>query len=142
MLEFALHDRLKADTLPIADLRLSKLLLMNDSQYPWVVLVPRVVDVSEIIDLSESQRNELMSEVALVSRILKDITRCDKLNVAALGNITPQLHVHVVARFKGDAAWPNPVFGKFPPQAYDPSAAKTLITRLQHTLRPSAVATA
>jgi diadenosine tetraphosphate (Ap4A) HIT family hydrolase len=107
---WSLHPQLQADTVPVCDLALSRLLAMNDANFPWLILVPRRVGVSEIIDLGDEQA-VLMDELALVSRALKDETRCDKLNVAAIGNLVPQLHIHIVARRKDDAAWPKPVWG-------------------------------
>src|SRR4029077_2940595 len=103
--DWSLHPQLATDTMPVCDLALSRLLAMNDANFPWLILVPRRAGVSEIIDLGAEQ-SVLMDEISLVSRALKDATRCDKLNVAAIGNVVPQLHVHVVARCKDDAAWP------------------------------------
>jgi diadenosine tetraphosphate (Ap4A) HIT family hydrolase len=107
---WSLHPQLAADTAPVGDLALSRLLAMNDADFPWLILVPRRVGVSEIIDLGAAQ-STLMDEIALVSRALKDETGCDKLNVAAIGNMVPQLHVHIVARRKDDPLWPKPVWG-------------------------------
>lgn len=100
---WSLYPQLVADTVPVCDLALSRLLAMNDANFPWLVLVPRRAGVSEIIDLGAEQ-SVLMNELSLVSRALKDETRCDKLNVAAIGNMVPQLHIHIVARRKDDAA--------------------------------------
>ena len=108
-----LHPQLAADTAPVCDLALSLLLVMNDANFPWLILAPRRAGASEIIDLGGEQAL-LVDEIALVSRVLKDETRCDKLNVAAIGNVVPQLHVHIVARRKEDAAWPKPVWGAAP----------------------------
>ncbi len=107
-------SRFAADSTGIGDLPLSRLLVNKDANYPWLILVPRRKDASEIIDLPEPERAQLMSEIALVASALKQLTRCDKLNIAALGNVVPQLHVHIVARRKGDAAWPGPVWGAVP----------------------------
>src|SRR5262249_31580422 len=98
---WSLHPQLARDTAPIGDLALSRVLVMNDASYPWVILVPRVGGAVEIIDLDEAERGRLMAEIAQVSAALKDLTGCDKLNVAAIGNVVPQLHVHVVARRAG-----------------------------------------
>ena len=111
---WTLHPQLEADTSTIGDLPLSRLLLANDANYPWLLLVPRCTGASEIIDLSESDQNQLAAEIAAASRALKAVAPCDKLNVAALGNVVPQLHVHVIARFVGDPAWPNPIWGHGP----------------------------
>ena len=101
---------------------------MNDANYPWLILVPRRVGASEIIDLGAEQ-SLLMDELALVSRALKDETRCDKLNVAAIGNMVPQLHIHIVARRKDDAAWPKPVWGAVPRRAYDADVLERFVSR-------------
>lgn len=126
---WSLHPQLAADTVPICDLALSRLLAMNDANFPWLILVPRRVGVSEIIDLGAEQ-TVLMDELALVSRALKDETRCDKLNVAVIGNIVPQLHVHVVARRKDDAAWPKPVWGAVPQRAYEADVLERFVAAI------------
>ena len=118
---WSLHPQLAADTAPVCDLALSRLLAMNDANFPWLILVPRRAGVSEIIDLGADQ-TLLMDEIARVCRALKDETRCGKLNVAAIGNVVPQLHVHIVARFKDDAVWPRPVWGALPRRDYEPAA--------------------
>lgn len=116
---FALHPQLERDTTPLGDLPLSRVLIINDANYPWLLLVPRRAGAVEVIDLDEVERAQLMSEIALASRALKDVTECDKLNVAALGNAVPQLHVHIIARRKTDKAWPKPVWGAVPPISHD-----------------------
>jgi diadenosine tetraphosphate (Ap4A) HIT family hydrolase len=127
---WSLHPQLHADTVPICDLTLSRLLVMNDANFPWLILVPRRAGVSEIIDLGADQA-VLMDELALVSRALKDETRCDKLNVAAIGNMVPQLHIHVVARRKEDAAWPKPVWGALPRLAYAADDMERFVTAIR-----------
>jgi diadenosine tetraphosphate (Ap4A) HIT family hydrolase len=127
---WSLHPQLHADTVPVCDLALSQLLAMNDANFPWLILVPRRADVSEIIDLGAEQ-SVLMDELALVSRALKDETRCDKLNVAAIGNMVPQLHIHIVARRKDDTAWPKPVWGAAPRRAYQPDAMERFVTAIR-----------
>src|SRR5215813_14180871 len=97
-----LHPQLARDTIVLGDLPLSRVLIVNDANWPWLLLVPRR-DVGEIIDLDEVEQAQLMTEIARVSRALKTVTKCDKLNIAALGNVVPQLHVHVIARRAGDA---------------------------------------
>ena len=114
---WSLHPQLHADTVSVCDLALSRLLAMDDANFPWLILVPRRAGVSEIIDLGAEQAL-LMDEISLVSRALKDETRCDKLNIAAIGNVVPQLHIHIVARRKDDAAWPKPVWGVVPRRVY------------------------
>jgi len=127
---WSLHPQLAADTVLVCDLALSRLLAMSDANFPWLILVPRRPGVSEIIDLGDEQP-VLMSELSLVSRALKDETRCDKLNVAAIGNVVPQLHVHVVARRKGDAAWPKPVWGAVVRRAYEADAMERFVAAIR-----------
>jgi diadenosine tetraphosphate (Ap4A) HIT family hydrolase len=118
---WSLHPQLQRDTTLAGDLAHSRLLAINAADYPWLVLVPRRAGVVEIADLG-NEAAALMTEVVDVSRVLKATTRCDKLNVAAIGNIVPQLHVHVVARRKDDPLWPKPVWGAAPPRAADAAA--------------------
>ncbi len=107
---WSLHPQLRNDTAPVGDLALSRVLAINDADYPWLVLVPRRAGASEIADLGDDAAR-LMAEIVQVSRLLKTVTRCDKLNIGAIGNVVPQLHVHVVARRKDDPLWPKPVWG-------------------------------
>jgi len=127
---WSLHPQLAADTVPVCDLTLSRLLAMNDANFPWLILVPRRPDVSEIIDLGDEQAM-LMDEISLVSRALKDETRCDKLNVAAIGNVVPQLHIHIVARRRDDAAWPKPVWSAAPRRAYAADAMESFVAAIR-----------
>ncbi|MGE0651820.1 MAG: HIT domain-containing protein [Alphaproteobacteria bacterium] len=108
---FRIDRRLAADTLSVGSLELSRVLLMNDSRFPWLVLVPEREDLTELTDLAPADRATLMEEIAIASGALQAVARPDKINVGALGNIVGQLHVHVVARREGDAAWPGPVWG-------------------------------
>jgi diadenosine tetraphosphate (Ap4A) HIT family hydrolase len=125
--DFALDDRLAADTAPVAALDLSDVRLMDDARFPWLVLVPRRPDVGELIDLDQNDRSLLMEEIAAASRALRAATSCAKLNVGALGNVVRQLHVHVVARSKGDPAWPGPVWGSGAAIAYRAEARERLV---------------
>ena len=118
---WSLHPQLSADTVLVGDLALSRLLAMNDADFPWLILVPRRAGASEMLDLGAEQAR-LMDEIAEVSDALKQQTRCDKLNVAAIGNVVPQLHVHVVARFRTDPLWPKPVWGASAGRKYEPVA--------------------
>ncbi|KPH93524.1 histidine triad (HIT) protein [Pseudoalteromonas porphyrae] len=111
--EFSLAPEFVRDCIEVVDWPLCKVLLMNDSQYPWFILVPRQAGLKESIDLSDDDQILLMKESAKLSRLLQSIFNPDKLNVAALGNMVPQLHIHHIARFKTDVAWPAPVWGKF-----------------------------
>ena len=110
-MSFQLHPQLEADCYALGDLPLSRLLLLNDARFPWCVLVPRIDGAREIHRLTDSQQAQLYPEINAVSRALEDLFSPDKLNVAAIGNLVPQLHVHVIARSVHDAAWPNPVWG-------------------------------
>lgn len=109
---FKLDGRLEADSLPVCDLPLCSVRLMRDGRFPWLLLVPRLAGAREIVDLPAETRAQLMEEIALASAALRsEADPCDKLNVGSLGNMVPQLHVHVIARRVGDAAWPGPVWG-------------------------------
>ena len=132
--DWSLHPQLQEDTAAVGDLPLSRLLVARDANYPWLLLVPRRPAVSEIIDLVDADQAQLFAEIAQASRALKAIAPCDKLNVAALGNVVPQLHVHVIARRTGDAAWPKPVWGAAPPKAYAPDELGRLIATLRRVL--------
>jgi diadenosine tetraphosphate (Ap4A) HIT family hydrolase len=131
---FALDARLAADTIGIGDLGLSRLLLMNDERFLWLVLVPRRDDLSELIDLDESDRAILIEEVAAVAGVLKGRPGVDKINIGALGNVVRQLHVHVVARSIGDAAWPGPVWGSGAPVRYIAEDAAAIALDLESRL--------
>lgn len=131
---FTLHSQLAKDTVPLGDLPLSSVLLIDDRTYPWLLLVPRRRNVSEISDLGSVERAHLMSEITQVSDALKAETECDKINVAALGNVVPQLHVHIIARFKSDAAWPRPVWGQIPPARYAEEERADVVSRLRRRI--------
>ena len=131
---FVLDQRLLQDTLPVGDFPLSRLLLSNDAQYPWFILVPRRADISEIFQLSESEQSQLWKETTQLSRTLQQLFDADKMNVAALGNVVSQLHMHVIVRHKSDAAWPAPVWGKHPGVAYTAEQATDIIERLKAAL--------
>jgi diadenosine tetraphosphate (Ap4A) HIT family hydrolase len=131
---WTLHPQLQRDTINIGDLPLARVLIINDANYPWLLLVPRRTAVVEIIDLDERDQAQLMTEIARVGRALKAVTQCDKLNIAALGNIVPQLHVHVIARRQGDPAWPRPVWGHAPPLAYDKAELGEFVGELRRQI--------
>jgi diadenosine tetraphosphate (Ap4A) HIT family hydrolase len=131
---WSLHPQLQQDAETIGDLVLSRLLVSNDANYPWLLLVPRRPGASEIIDLDAGDQRQLMIEIATVSGFLKAITACDKLNIAAIGNMVPQLHVHVVARRRDDPAWPKPVWGAAPARPWDPAERERLVTALRGKL--------
>ena len=131
---WSLHSQLKKDPIDIGDLPLSRVLVIKDAHYPWLLLVPRRPDAVEIIDLDEVAQAQLMTEISRTARALKEITKCDKLNIAALGNLVPQLHVHVIARRTGDAAWPRPVWGVMPPLAHDAAEVQNFISALRRKI--------
>jgi diadenosine tetraphosphate (Ap4A) HIT family hydrolase len=137
---WALDPQLAADTFAVGDLALSRVLLSNDANYPWLILVPRLPALVELIDLEENAQIQLMAEIAAAARALKSITGCEKLNIAALGNQVPQLHVHVIARRHADVAWPKPVWGAVPPGTYDPKLRAGLVDALQRSLQIKPVA--
>jgi diadenosine tetraphosphate (Ap4A) HIT family hydrolase len=120
---FALDSRLLADTFPVGELTLCRVLLMNDSRFPWLILVPRREKLSELHDLAPAERAVLIEEATFAGERLKALTGAKKINSAALGNMVAQLHVHVVARFEGDPAWPGPVWGVGKAEPYAPDAA-------------------
>jgi diadenosine tetraphosphate (Ap4A) HIT family hydrolase len=133
---FTLDPRLAADSIAVASLGLSDLRLMNDARFPWLLLVQRQSDLAEIIDLAKPDRARLFEEIVAVMTALKAATGCDKLNVAALGNQVRQLHVHVIARFRGDAGWPGPVWGSGEAVAYDAETRDRLVAGLTAALQP------
>ena len=131
---FALDPQLARDTFAIGDLALTRVLLMNDANYPWLIAVPRRSGAVEIFDLDAAAQAQLMAEVALIGARLKEATGCDKINIAAIGNVVPQLHVHVVARSRSDPAWPRPVWGVLPARAYEDAARERLLAELREKI--------
>ncbi|HEX9841688.1 MAG TPA: HIT family protein [bacterium] len=128
---FVLHPRLAQDTQPVARLALCRVLLMNDARVPWLILVPERAGLSELHGLPQHERALLMEEIATASRVLERLYRPDKLNVGALGNLVPQLHVHVIGRYRSDAAWPGPIWGSGPAIPYDAETLPAERARLQ-----------
>lgn len=133
---FVLHAQLSRDCAVIGDLALSRVLLMNDSRFPWLILVPRREEVSELFELSTADQRVLMEETIETSSALAAHARADKMNVAALGNIVSQLHVHVVARHREDAAWPGPVWGCGTATAYGEEAFVAITASMTELLLP------
>ena len=131
---WTLHPQLERDTASFGDLPLSRVLVINDANFPWLLLVPRRPDMVDLIDLDEVEQAQLMTEIARVARALREVTKCHKLNVAALGNVVSQLHVHIIARSRGDAAWPRPVWNVVPPKNYDPDDRDKLLATLRQKL--------
>ena len=130
MTMFHLHDRLEADTAPVAQLPLCRVLLMDNRVWPWLILVPAQPGLTEIHQLSREDQHRLMDEIALSSRTLEALFIPDKINVGALGNLVPQLHVHVIARSKADPAWPGPVWGSGFAERYGPEERDSLIRKI------------
>jgi len=122
MADFTLHPQLAKDTIALLDLHLCRVFLMKDATYPWVILVPRRDGLREMHQLPEQDQRTLMREITHTSAKLEAAFDADKMNVAALGNMVPQLHIHVIARFEGDASWPGPVWGAVDPSAYSDEA--------------------
>lgn len=132
--EFELHPQLHSDTVAIADLKLCRLLLANDSNYPWIIMVPRRVDIREAYQLEPADQQQLLCESNTMCQILENLFKPDKLNVAALGNMVPQLHLHHVARFKNDAAWPAPIWGAAKAKPYSRDKAQTIKLQLMQAI--------
>lgn len=129
-----LHPRLREDCFPIGRFELCHLLLMNDARYPWCILVPDREDITEIHQLADRDQIQLIRESSRLARALESLFAPDKLNIAAIGNLVPQLHVHHVVRYRNDAAWPAPIWGHLPPSPYSEAAARAMLTRLQNGL--------
>lgn len=131
---WSLNSNLEKDTINIGDLPLSRVLVIKDANYPWLLLVPRRADAVEITDLGEIEQAQLMTEINRVARALKEVTGAHKLNIAALGNVVPQLHVHIIARRTTDAAWPRPVWGVVPALPHDPQEVEAFIGALRRKI--------
>lgn len=133
-----LHPRLEQDCHYVTRLDLCHLLLMNDRTYPWCLLVPDREDITEIHQLEEAEQQQLIRESSRLARGLTQLYRPDKLNIAAIGNLVPQLHLHHVVRYTGDPAWPKPVWGQAPARPYSDEAADAAVARLLEVITPSA----
>lgn len=131
---FTIHPQLEADTVQIAELGLCSLLLMNDARFPWCILVPRIAGAREVHTLRSEEQMALWREVAHVAGTLQGAFDAEKMNVAALGNLVPQLHIHVIARHTTDAAWPNPVWGRGTPTPYDEDALAERLALLREAV--------
>jgi len=127
---FELHSDLKRDGIMMGEFSLCQVLLINDSNYPWFVLVPKCSNISDTIDLNAEDHAQLWVESKRFSQAIMDVFKGEKLNVAALGNMTPQLHVHHIVRYKNDAAWPGPIWGKLPLKAYEAADVSTIKDKL------------
>ncbi len=131
---FELHPRLAADSVVIGRFDLSLLLLSKDANYPWCILVPQVEDAFEIHHLGEVEQVQLMRESCRLSEVMTSVFDAHKMNVAALGNVVRQLHIHHIARFENDPAWPQPIWGKLPAKDYSAAEWVALVKRLQNAL--------
>ena len=131
---FQLHKQLESDCVTIGRFTLSRLLLMNDNQFPWLILVPEVADITEIYQLTKQQQGVLIEESSYLAEQLRMIFNADKINIAAIGNLVPQLHIHHVARYRSDKAWPAPVWGKFSAVAYTGQELVETIRKLKDNL--------
>ena len=127
---FQLHPTLARDCLTLGRFELCRLLLMNDANFPWFILVPEREDVQEIFQLSRNDQARLIQESSRLARHLAASYAADKLNVAALGNLVPQLHVHHIVRYRTDPAWPQPVWGKVPPTRYQAAEVDRIRERI------------
>lgn len=128
---FKLDERLFKDTVVLGDFTLCRVLLMNDNRYPWLILVPRRAGISELFELEMAEQQQLWQETSYVGQVLKDVFQADKINIATLGNVVKQLHMHIVVRMQDDAAWPAPVWGNGAAQGYTDEALAAMRARLQ-----------
>ncbi len=133
-MKFILPPQLAADCLQVGQLRLSRILLMNDRQFPWYILVPERQDVTEIYRLSQNDQMQLWRESALLAEMITQIHQPDTLNIATIGNIVPQLHMHHIARYKTDKAWPAPVWGKFDRLPYGKDTGEQQVSAMRDAL--------
>ena len=132
--DFALHPTLDKDTVEVARLDICRVLLMRDETYPWLILVPAINELRDLDDLSAPERTQVMAEIDRTSKAMKAVFQPDKMNVAALGNVVEQLHIHVIARFQSDPAWPAPVWGAHPAKDYQDPHRWEIITELRSAL--------
>ncbi|BCG65978.1 MAG: hypothetical protein methR_P3850 [Methyloprofundus sp.] len=131
---FSLHPQLQKDCIDLGSLTLCQVLLMNDSQFPWLILVPKRANISEIYQLSAADQQQLMRESSHIAAQLNTLFHADKINIAALGNMVPQLHIHHVVRYTTDKAWPAPIWGEFDATAYTDKELKVMHSKLQNIL--------
>lgn len=135
MSDIILHPRLAADTVFVVDWPISRVLLMDDARYPWIILVPRRDDVTELFELGAQDRATLTEEISLAAQVLKTVSGAQKINIGALGNLVPQLHIHIAARNEGDAAWPGPVWGHGTALRYEPARRDAFVEELRALLQ-------
>lgn len=131
---FKLHRQLAQDCFDLGCFPLCRLLLMNDSNYPWFILVPQRTDIGEIYQLAEADQQQLLRESSHLAQVLAELLEADKMNIAALGNVVPQLHIHHIVRYRGDPAWPAPVWGRVEAEPYTDAGVALLLERLHGAL--------
>ena len=131
---FNLHPVLTEDCIYLGDFELCRVLMMNDSNFPWLILVPQVDGVREVFELSDHQQIQLMNESTFVLKALNDVFEADNMNQAALGNMVPQLHIHHVVRYEDDTAWPSPIWGKIAAKAYESAELEIMTTKMNKLL--------
>lgn len=136
MTTFQLHPNLQQDCFEVGRFALSRVLLMNDSQYPWLILVPQRNDITELFQLPAEDRQQLLNESCWLAEALFELYKPDKLNIAAIGNLVPQLHLHHVARYRSDIAWPAPIWGKYSAIAYSEHETEQRLIQLRKQLQP------
>lgn len=134
-MDFQLHPRLEQDSIAIGQFDLTELRLINDSQYPWFILVPKRPDISEVYQLPETEQQLLQQESSLLAKTLSELYKADKMNIAAIGNMVPQLHIHHIVRYKADIAWPAPVWGKFKAIPYSEKQIEIIVAQLANGLK-------
>lgn len=132
---FTIHPQLEKDCIHIGDFSLCSLLLLNDANYPWLILLPRREGLTEIYQLPVADQHQLMAESSCLCQCMHQLFRPDKMNIAAIGNIVPQLHIHHIARFRADACWPAPVWGAVPAKPYSQEQINELQERLSDWLQ-------
>jgi diadenosine tetraphosphate (Ap4A) HIT family hydrolase len=138
-MKFQLHPRLQQDCFEVGRLPLSRLLLMNDSRYPWCILVPAIENIREIFQLSQADQQQLQHESVMLSQAMHTLFNADKMNIAAIGNMVPQLHIHHIVRYQKDPAWPAPVWGKFDPLPYSEAALRQQADRIKQVMKDELV---
>lgn len=134
-MSFQLHPRLEQDCIAIGRFELCRLLMMNDSQYPWFILVPERADLQEIYQLSKAERELLTEESSYLAENLANLYQADKMNIAAIGNLVPQLHIHHIVRYQTDKAWPAPIWGKFATVPYTEQQIRDNLARVKDQLK-------
>lgn len=132
--DFVLHAQLEQDSFHVGQFELCELRLINDSQYPWCLLIPKRADIQEVYQLSQTEQAKLWQESAILSRNIQTLFKGDKLNIAAIGNMVPQLHLHHIVRYKTDPSWPKPVWGQLPLKPYSQKEKQARIALLKEAL--------